>query len=301
MTRAGLQRCRIVGRLKRGLCGAGLLLASGCAAPKSSPPADLSSDAPPPNVADNAFTPVAALGNPAPARPAANIVQVALLQVLVPVDQLPSADLVWNHVREDLFDADTSVRLRANGLRVGVGHEQWWSPIRAVLEGLEGADTLRPEPQAVRPDLPLLLELDEEPRDQLLFAVDDAGTLSGSSWPASRNALRIQAATDGLQAEQTALRVLPLVQQREEGTRWSRDEDRGPWRLAPNQRVAALTAAAFEVRLAAGEFLLLAPSESAGVTGLLGNAFLMRERDGRRFAMYLFLQPEGGRVSRRNE
>jgi hypothetical protein len=252
-------------------------------------------DEPPVADADTGFTLVrAAQAGPGAVAPPRRAYELAVLHILVPREQEVALEKIWNYLREDVLAADTDLRLRRNGLRVGVGHAQWWEPIRAALESLEGHQVAPTTSLRMPVGLPLALELDSEPRPQTLFCVGVDGFLSGGTWPESRNVLRVTYGPDLQDADRIVLRVIPEVHQKQDGWRWVRTEA-GLWQI-PRQAMQAFDAAGFTLTLGPGEFALLAPSENARVRGLLGDAFLTRASEGRHYCSYIFLRPEARQV-----
>jgi hypothetical protein len=197
-------------------------------------------------------------------------------------------------LREDVLDDETRLRLRQNGLRVGVGHAQWWEPIKVAMEAIEDHRVTFATSIRVPIGFPLSLELDSEPREQTLFCVGSDGVLSGTTWPDSRNVLRVVYGPDPRDAERVLLLAVPEVHQRREGWEWVRTES-GLWQV-PRQSMQRFEAAGFTLPLGPGEFVLVAPSENARIVGLLGQAFLTRASEGRRYNSYVFLRPEARQV-----
>jgi hypothetical protein len=222
------------------------------------------------------------------------VYELAVLHVLVPQGQEAAMEKVWNFLREDALDADTQLRLRQNGLRVGIGHAQWWEPIKLALEAIEGRQV--PFEAAVRAPVgfPLSLELDSEPREQTLFYVGPDGILSGDTWPDSRNVLRVAYAPDPHDADRITLLAVPEVRQKRDGWEWVRTEV-GLWQV-PRQAMQSFDIAGFAVTLSPGEFVLVAPSEAAHVYGSLGGAFLTRQSQEQHYSSYVFLRPEARHV-----
>jgi hypothetical protein len=228
------------------------------------------------------------------AAPPRRAYELAVLHILVPQDQKAAMEKVWNFLREDTLEAETELRLRRNGLRVGVGHAQWWEPIKAAMEAIEGHRVAPATSLRVPVGFPLSLELDAEPREQTLFYVGHDGFLSGSTWPDSRNVLRVTYGPDVQDADRIILLVVPEVHQEQDGWQWVRTEA-GLWQV-PRQSTQAFDAAGVALTLSPGEFALLAPSENARIHGLLGDAFLTRESQGRHYHSYVFLRPEARHV-----
>jgi hypothetical protein len=246
--------------------------------------------------ADTGFTAFSTSNpNPSSDRPSAGSVRLTVLQVFVPSDGVEQAALIWNHVREEVLDSETVAHLRRNGLRIGLGHDRWWEPVRATLDAIPDCRISQSDPVLLRAGFPLVLELDPGARDQTLFWMDRAGSLSGCTWTQSRNTLRIYCAPDSQVADRVALRAVPAVWQRGPGSVWAQNE-RGPWELVPNQSLALVSGISIALSLDPGEFAVIAPSDDARVPGLIGSEFLTGVMDGRRYGSFIFLHPEVKRV-----
>jgi hypothetical protein len=223
---------------------------------------------------------------------------LSVLHVQIPRDRRQQAEPLWNHLREDVVDGRTALRLRKNGLRVGLGHGQWWEAIKATIDATEGARSVTLSPVQLPPGYPLALELDERPREQTLFFVGEDGILSGETWPHSRNVLRVSYDLDLADPQRARLTVVPEVRQRLDGWRWVRTA--AGLTQTPSYEGRAFGAAAFGTGLEPGEFLLIAPSREAELFGIVGGAFLSQDVDGRPFDSYVFLRADVNHVARGN-
>lgn len=245
--------------------------------------------------ADTGFTPIPVFHSElkTPEKPLLAY-ELAILHILVPRGQEAAVEKIWNFLREDALDADTQLRLRQNGLRVGVGHAEWWEPIKAALDAIEDHKVTFATPVRLPIGFPLLLELDVEPREQTLFYVGRDGILTGSTWPESRNVLRVAYVPDPHDADQVILFAVPEVHRRVDGWEWIRAE--AGLRADPRRSMQTFDVAGITVTLAPGEFVLIAPSENSRIYGLLGGAFLTRVSQGRHYYSYVFLRPEARHV-----
>lgn len=223
-------------------------------------------------------------------RAARNWMVLGVLSVLIPESNSGAASKIWEHVREEMLDATTRLRLQDNGFRAGIGHVRLWEPVRAVLDGIEGHRVMQSVPLRVPAGFPLTFELDSEPRTQTLFYVGRDGTLRGSTYPSSRNAFRVTYAEDVRRADRIRMSVVPESQRKEEGWRWVRTQE-GLWQV-PRAENHPFEDVAFNVSLARDEFLLIAPSESASVRGILGRAMLTTDFEATSCFTYVFLRPE---------
>jgi hypothetical protein len=249
--------------------------------------------------ADTAFTRPVSSFPPEKSRPVLEPVVLSVLLVYVPLDQHASAELIWRHLREDLPGAEAGLRLRRNGIRFGVGQDRSWDAIWAAIEAIQDRRTSETSRVLLRPGFPLALELDSRPREQTIFCLGPDGALSGGTWRDGRNVLLIQHAADVQRPERVHLLIVPTLVQESAETRWTRDAQ-GAWQLAPGRVQRAFPAVSFAAALDPGEFLLIAPSAEARISGLIGREFLIRESDGRLFGLFLFIRPEVMRVAERN-
>lgn len=236
----------------------------------------------------------AARGVGAPLRPAQ--IELSVLHVQVPTEVREELGRLWALLREDVIESETALRLRRNGLRVGVGRTQDWPAVAQIIDSLDDRRVNRLEPVRLPPGFVLSLELDSAPREQTIFYVGFDGVLSGSTWPDSRNRLRIVQWPDLRRDDRIVLRMEPEVRQEREGSRWVRSA--AGLTQVPLSESNPIPAAGFQATLGPDEFLLIGPGTSAGVRGLLGRALLVSEISGRLFESYVFLRPERVRAGR---
>lgn len=248
--------------------------------------------------ADTAFTSVdpTPTRGIAPAAPSSTV--VAVLHVQIPAHDAASASNVWTHFNESRIDEEHARRLRANGIRVGVAHVSAFEPVRELLNTFARQRVSQTAPVNVPAGYPMLLEMDTEPRDQTIFCVAGDGLLSGGTWAASRSVIRLSYVPQSRESRRVRFVATPEIHQRAEGYRWVRTEA-GEMQTA-NERCTVFTAATIELLLSADEFVLIAPSETIGVSGLIGGAVLTQQVEGETYHSYLFLRPEVANVAQRN-
>jgi hypothetical protein len=220
--------------------------------------------------------------------PSTTVFHVTLVRV--PRDKRALFDKAWNYLRTDVLDSATTLRLQQNGLRVGVGHEQWWEPIRAIIESIDGQLTAQPAPWRLPPRFPLYLELTEAPREHTLFCIGFDGVLSGDTWPNSRCALQLSYVRDPVRPDHVRTTLVPVVRRLQPGRRLMPTET-GTWQV-PRYDGRVFDAAGMAVSLGPGEFVLVAPHESADVAGMIGDTLLSQVSDGQRYDQYVFVKPE---------
>ncbi len=178
------------------------------------------------------------------------------------------------------------------------GQSQWWDAVHAALDSIDGVTSVQLDPLRLPPDFPLALEMDAGPHDQTLFFLGADGVLTGETWVASRNVLRVNYGLNLEQPEQVRLAVVPEVRQRLHGWRWVRHE--AGISQVPDYNGRAFGAAGFAVDLDPGEFLMIAPNQRADVYGMVGGAFLVQEEEGTRYDSYVFLHADMNDVAYRD-
>ena len=270
------------------------LAAAGCAGAglKWTNPFKPADDPPAIAHADTAFTDISLVDRrpvSASARPRVFGVNLSILHVKVLHADAPIMENVWNHLREDLLDSDTHLHLKRNGLRIGAGHVDDWDAIKAVFDGIESSLVNQAEPIRLPEWMPLDLELDLEPTSRMIFFLDRDGVLSGATWPESRMVFKIAHAIDRRYPDRVHLQIMPEVRQEQSGRRWLRT----PIGLTQVARYNGrrFSELAFAVVLTPGQFLVLSPSESADVPGMIGRVFLTEQLDEGQFDSYIFIRP----------
>lgn len=213
-----------------------------------------------------------------------------IMLVQIPQTQRSAAEKIWNHLKEDVLDADSMTRIRRNGMRIGVGRLEFWEPIQAALAAIEGTRSNPWEPLRIPPAYVLGLELDTTPHDQTIFCVQDDGILSGGTFTDSRNMLQMSCLLDPRERKRVHLLLVPEVRQQTSEMQWVRTEH-GVMEV-PKQSGQRFNAAALRVALDPGQFVLVAPSDQSRLFGILGGAMLTEEVQNQRYDSYVFLRPE---------
>jgi hypothetical protein len=230
-------------------------------------------------------------------RPTQGVVVLTPLHVRIPANRAQEAEALWNHMQEQVLDAGATLRLRRNGLRVGVSHSRFWDAVRAAVEAIDGRLVSNYDAFILPRGVPLFIDLDSSPHAQTLFAIDPDGNLSGTTLPPGRNRLRLTYTIDTRGDGGVFLSLVPEVAQRLEGTAWLDTAVGG--QLRSSEKVTTFSAAAVTARLRDGEFLVVAPAEASPQTGLVGGAFFAEEINGQRYLSYVFLRPDLTRVGER--
>ena len=196
---------------------------------------------------------------------------------------------VWNHLDEEAIPAETSRLLRQNGLRVGLGTNDDWPPIRAMLEAEE--DVLTSDGRMIVGNgMPFMLDLDKHERDQVVFLYRPGGGLPGATYPASRNYIRVEYAIPLSDPDVVSVDVMPEIRLRPRQAREARTLDE--W-LDPtaDRPVRVFHELAFSMRVGPGEFFAIGPSPASDRPHLLGALLLTEEQNGRRYESMYFVTP----------
>ncbi len=235
--------------------------------------------------------------NPIAAAEAAQARQVVFNFLVVHAPQAARARLrpIWNYARDDALASDVRLRLRQNGFRVGVGSMRDWAPMKAALDAVDGTFSGEPKRWAIPQHHTVNIRLDRDPLDQTLFAVTADGQLSGGTWRDSYGGVQMSYARDPLAAERAVVTLLPVVMQHQRGWRAIRTESGLP--RVPDFAGRVFTDAGWQVGLGPGEFVLIAPHETADVGGLLGTQLMTMEDEGLDYDYYVVIHVESAHAS----
>ena len=226
------------------------------------------------------------------------VVTFNILHVRAPVGTFSQSGKIWNHMDPAFLPGETVRLLHRNGLVVARGRADAWAPIRAILETEPRVENAQ-NTLTVNNGLPLILELDRQPKDQLLFLYRRDGTLAGAPWKASTNLLRIVYGVPPNAPDGLLLEIAPELRLDSPAAQAPRGIER--WDPGREQagRSLVIGELAFRVQLAPQEFVAIGPSPATReVPYIMGSLFLTEERQGERLeSMYLItptVSHEGG-------
>lgn len=219
-----------------------------------------------------------------------------VMQVRGPQGLFSESGKLWNHLDAGFLPAEDTAFLHRNGLRVARADAEAWPPIRAILETEPHVQTAQTR-LTMSNGLPLLLELDRDPRDQILFLYRRDGTLAGAPWRGSTNALRIEYGILPTDARSVLLEIcpelrldLPAAQTLRGGEQWS------PHPAPPRSRI--IRELAFRVQLAPGQFAAIGPSSATReLPYIMGALLLCEEQEGEMFESIYFITPTLSRTA----
>jgi len=211
-----------------------------------------------------------------------------VLRVRVPAPLFSGSGKLWNHLETDFFPAETSKLLHRNGVRIARGRTDAWPPIKAILETESRVQTSQSR-VTLSNGLPLLLELNAQPKDQILFVYRRDGTLAGAPWRSSTNLLRIDYGMTPAATDAILLEVAPELRLDSSASQALR----APWDTSrPAGRSLVLRELAVRVQLEPGQFLVIGPSSAtAELPYIVGSLLLREEIDGEVYESVYFVTP----------
>ncbi|HOA73571.1 MAG TPA: hypothetical protein PL151_08245 [Phycisphaerae bacterium] len=234
---------------------------------------------------------------PRPNRPAIVVTTFTfdILRVRVPQGLFSESGKVWNHLESDFLPADTAKLLHRNGIRVGRANAESWPALRAILETEPRAETAQSK-LTMSNGLPLLLELDRHPKDQILFLYRRDGTLAGAPWRSSTNVLRIEYGIPPTQPDAILVEVAPELRLDSPAAHTLRGiEHWDPTAIPERSRV--IRDLAFRATLEAGQFLAIGPSSATrDLPYIMGALLLCEEQGGEKFESMYFITPTVSRT-----
>ena len=212
-----------------------------------------------------------------------------ILRARVAAGVFSESGRIWNHLDEKAIPADLALMLQRNGLRVARGKEDSWPPIKALLEEQERVETSS-DRVSISNGLPLMVELDSRPRDQVFFMFRADGTLGGASFPDSTNVLRIEYDISLARASALQVKVMPEIRLPRRPPRL-RPGEPNPFGVPWEQPARVLRELAFEMEIGPDEFFVIGPGPTTEQEHLAGSLLLREEIDGRPLESMYFITP----------
>lgn len=218
-----------------------------------------------------------------------------VLRTRVPAGVFSQSPKIWNHLQEEVLPAETVQALHRNGLRVARGQVDSWPPIKALLETQERVETSQTQLSASN-GLPLLVELDAQPRDQLLFLYRRDGTLAGAPWPGSTNLLRVEYGVDPNQPDALLVEIMPQLRLDPSVHSGPRGAER--WSPTPFEPpTLILRDLAFRMQVGPGQFVAIGPSVvTRELPYVIGSLMLCDEVGSEKMESMYFVTPRVSRV-----
>ncbi len=255
-------------------------------------PLATSQPAPPPAVAPSP-APVAEVAQQARldrAGPVVTTFTFDILRVRVPRGLFSGSGKIWNHLETDLISAEMTSLLHRNGVRAARASADSWPPIKAILE-TEPKVQISQSQLTMSNGLPLLLELDQQPKDQILFLYRRDGTLAGAPWRGSTNVLRIEYGIPPADADSVMLEIAPEMRLDSPAAMALRGAEQWDPNVVP-QRSRVVRELSFRVQLGRGQFLAVGPSSATReLPYIMGSLLFCEENGGEKFESMYFITP----------
>lgn len=211
-----------------------------------------------------------------------------VVRVDLPLDEFRDSRKIWNHVASGRVEPEVAVQLSRNGLQLGVGDDNAWTAIRAILEA-SGAEVKRDQ---IQPSPGAALALDAgtiAANGEAIFVYNRSDRLEGKTYEAGAKLLILDYSYLGSDHGTVDLRVGLEIRNDRGEMRWERLGD-------TLQQVPAVDRHQFsELRanltLGPGEFLVIGPGELSSNAYLIGARFFAGEKDGVRRDTLFFVTP----------
>lgn len=213
-----------------------------------------------------------------------------ILRVRVPQGLFSESGKVWNHLDPDFLPAETAKLLHRNGLRAARADAASWPALRAILETEPRAETAQSR-LIMSNGLPLLLELDLQPKDQILFLYRRDGTLAGAPWRSSTNVLRIDYGIPPAQMDSVLMEIAPELRLDSPAAHALRGAEHWDRNAFP-ERSRVIRDLSFRAQLGPGQFLAIGPSSATReMPYIMGSLLLCEEQNGEKFESMYFITP----------
>ncbi len=225
----------------------------------------------------------------APRRPVIlQSIDFRILRIRAPIGTFSQSGKIWNPIDEEVVSIPMQRLLQRNGIRVGVGKAEDWPQIKAILdaERVEVVDRHK----AVFNGLPLIIDLEQSPRDQTMFLYRADGTMPGASFPRSTNVLRLEYGLSSAEVNTVIVDVMPEIRMQRVDTSPAFDLN---WPQPPPIDPPSRPFRELSVRLTIRpeHFLAIGPSAAAQRGYLAGSLLLCDEVDGQRFEALYVITP----------
>ena len=215
-------------------------------------------------------------------------VQFEVLQVQAPLGEFSRSQKVWDHLDEQAVGIDTQMTLQRNGLRIGLGSQESWPPVHAILETVPRR-IVRAMPPSLPDSVSVALQLNNDPLDQTIFFYRSNGTLSGGSFLGATDVFRITWEFNNDNVEQVVVYFTPEVRQDQSGVTFKAT----PQGVAPVPVYEGRVFKELACRLVVspGGYIVLGPGADVSHVGLLGREFLVSPIDGDPYETILVIVP----------
>ena len=217
-----------------------------------------------------------------------------VLRVDLPVGDIRHSLKIWNHVDQTQSNPRLTALLARNGLRIGVAPADAWPALRVLFEA-NNAKSLRAR-HAVQSGAPLSLRLGQVRGGKSMFEYQPDGRLVGRTFERGAKFLHIDYALDPSDPTRTIVKVTPEVRKFSASRHWQNID--GRIREVPRYEGRLFSGLSAEFSVGPGEFVVIGPSETAGLESLVGSRFLTTEENNVSYETVICLTPHPVRVDR---
>jgi hypothetical protein len=231
------------------------------------------------------------IGDPRPVVPMG--VRINTYQFTLPSRTISRDEAFWKHIDEHAVDAATYDLLYKNGLRVGLGRQNDWAYFHDLLSRQQVA--IRSGFSTSQHPDQMEVSLKEEQESQEVFWFDSDSFLVGHRYDHCEDLLSVYFSPIARHSGDVVVSVIPLLRSKRERIRYTVREDEVLPHLTEDYPEFL-----FDLRLrtviAAGQFLVIAPSSQAQVAHTIGKTFFKYDGKGEEFETLLIISPVAFRL-----
>ncbi len=217
------------------------------------------------------------------------IIRFRLITVQVPLGAVSDSEELWSYVNEEPLGARVGAALANNGIRVGIGTENAWPDIAALLDRLTGKPLVRASMLAP-PGATASILLKQNQGIQTIFMFRRDRTLVGNDYPPGDNMLMIIPNISLDDPSVVHLTGAPIIRSTRRVQRYVRTAT-GYTRTSKPFHFP-LSDTQFQVKIPVGGFLLVGPGQGVRRASSPGNRFLVRTHKGLDFETIVVIAPE---------
>ncbi len=184
---------------------------------------------------------------------------------------------LWRIINGQLPDADSVLKLAANGFRAALGRE---SDRQALVDYLKSVPEPLTVPDHAIPDVSRMVEIEIGPCAPLqsVFYYDERGGLHGMEFQDAKAKFNIAFEIRAAELSEVWLKVIPELEEPPSPPKWEISED-GHARQVPQLRQRMFDEIAFLAKIPEGGLLVLGPTQSVYDQPLLGRPFFVQLDD----------------------
>lgn len=216
------------------------------------------------------------------------MVKVHVAVVEVPMGATSESTILWALLDRRIMAMDEAISLADNGLQIGVGKRADWGRLDDVLTDMSGRQY---EPTTIigAPEAPVPIVVQEHRTGRTVFLVHMDDTLSGLDYPPGQYILSLLFTAD---PDGRTLTVTGLPQVQSTRRRPMIVGEEGSAAMVNRATTYSLYPLTFQMRVTAGDFIVIGASERITRASSAGRAFLARDRNGVPVETILVITPE---------